>query len=453
VDAQSIDPAADHSAVLANEVRMSHMKRLLSALTLFAAVSLHAAAWKLEVQGGRALGSAYASGMPGDASTVWFNPAGMLLLDRTTVTAGAPVIDLSIEYRDSVSTSLLGQPMTGASTQEGGALVVVPHLYYVRPLGERLRFGFGFNTPFGLGTDYGEKWVGRYQAVETRFVLYNLNPSLAWKINDQLSFGGGINLQYIDAVFSTMIDFGSIGFASGLPLQPQQHDGKVEVTGDNWAVGYNAGVVWQPLAPTRLGVAYRSETRADIEGTARFEVPPEAQLLTAGGSMFQPTGARTSLLMPESWSFNVRHELTSRLTLLGDATWTGWSPHERLTVTFDNPMQPPIEQAADWKDTWRMSAGAEYMLTNRLTARAGYAAEQSPVPGTTREPRVPEADHTWYTVGATWSLSPRMDLDFFLVHLTTDRAAITVSSPLAGSLAGRAEWNIWTAGISVSRRF
>lgn len=418
-----------------------------------AAASLHAGAWKLEVQGGRALGAAYAGGLVGDASTVWFNPAGMTLLDHTTITAGAPVIDLSIRYRDTVSTSLLGRPVTGPRTRQGGAVVAVPHLYYVRPIGERLRFGFGFNTPFGLGTDYGETWVGRYQAVETRFVLYNLNPSLALKISDHLSVGAGLNLQYIDAAFSTMIDFGSIGFASGLPLAPQQHDGKIEVTGDDWAVGYNAGIVWQPFEATRLGVAYRSETHADISGTARFDVPDEAQLLTAGGAVFRETGARTSLLMPESWAFDVRHAMTPRLTLLGNASWTRWSPFEKLSIAFENPMQPSVEQSTEWNDVWRTSFGAEYSLTDRLTARAGYAVEQSPVPDSTREPRVPEADHTWYTAGATWSISPRTDLDFFLVHLRTDDAPIAVSNPLAGSLTGRADWNIWTLGVSATRRF
>lgn len=429
------------------------MKWLLPALTLFASLSLEAGAWKLEVQSGKALGSAYAGGLVNDASTVWFNPAGMTSLDQSTVTAGLPVIDLSIEYRDSVSTSLLGQPLTGATSQEGGAIVPVPHLYYVRPINERLRFGFGFNTPFGLGTDYGETWVGRYQAVETYFVLYNLNPSLAWKVCDQLSIGAGVNLQYTDASFSTMIDFGSIGFASGLPLQPQQHDGKVEVTGDDWSFGYNAGLVWRPLEATRVGLSYRSETHADVEGTARFDVPSEAQLLTAGGSLFQKTGASTSLLMPETVSLNVRHQPTGRVTLLGDATWTAWSSHEQLSITFDNPLQPPVEQTAEWNDTWRTSLGGEYALSDRLTARAGYAREETPVPGATREPRIPEADHTWYTAGATWSMSPRTDLDFFVVHLTTDDAPISVSSPLAGSLEGRADWNIWTVGVSATRRF
>jgi long-chain fatty acid transport protein len=343
--------------------------------------------------------------------------------------------------------------MSGSRNQQGGALVAVPHLYYVRPIGERLRFGFGFNTPFGLGTDYGEEWVGRYHAVETSFVLYNLNPSLAWKVSDEFSVGAGVNLQYIDAVFSTMIDFGSIGFVSGLPLAPQQHDGKIEIKGDDWALGYNAGVVWQPLESTRLGVSYRSETHADIEGTARFDVPAEAQLLTAGGNVFQKTGARTSLLMPESWSLNVRHSFTPRLAVLGDATWTRWSKHEKLEIEFDNPLQPPVEQTAEWESGWRTSVGAEYMLSDRLTARAGYAVEQTPVPDSTREPRVPEADHTWYTAGATWSLSSRTDLDLFLVHLTTEDAPIVVTNPIAGSLDGRADWNIWTVGVSATRRF
>ena len=87
------------------------MKPLIYVLALLAGTSLSAAAWKLEVQGSRALGSGYAGGLVDDASTVWFNPAGMTLLDGSTITAGAPVIDLSIQYHDNVSTSLLGQPM------------------------------------------------------------------------------------------------------------------------------------------------------------------------------------------------------------------------------------------------------------------------------------------------------------------------------------------------------
>lgn len=423
-------------------------KFLFALAFLLTAANLHAAAWKLEVQGARALGSAYAGALSRDASVVWFNPAAMTLLDRTTVTAGAPVIHLSIRYREESSTTLLGQAVTGPDSPDAGTVVPVPHLYYVRPIGERARFGFGFNTPFGLGTDYGDTWVGRYHAVETRLLVYNANPSVSFDITDRLSAGAGVNLQYINATFSTMIDFGSILFAAGAPFQPQRHDGKFEIRGNDFAVGWNGGILWRPTDATMIGLSYRSHTDAEIEGRSTVTVPPEILALAP-----PPADARTTLPMPEAWSLDLRQEVTPRLTLLADATRTRWSRFDRLTISFDGPAQPPVVQVTDWKDVWRTSVGAEYALADGLTVRGGYAIEKTPVPDATREPRIPEADHTWYTAGATWSLSPRTDIDLFVVHLVTDRAPIRVVNPVAGAIAGRAGWNIWTIGVGATRRW
>jgi long-chain fatty acid transport protein len=424
-------------------------------LALCAASPAFAAAWKLETQGGRALGSAYAGGaaFDGDASAVWFNPAGMLLLHSTTVTAGLPVVDLTIDYHDSgASTGPGGLPLSGPRTRDAGTIVPVPHLYAVWPVNGRIAAGLGFNTPFGLGTDYGNDWVGRYQAVRTQLVVYNLNPSVAFALTDQLSLGAGIDLQYVTGRLSTVIDFGAIGASVGLPLQPQQHDGLVEIRGHDTNIGWNGGLLWHPSDRTRVGIAYRSDTTADLRGPARFDVPPEAMLLTAGGA-FVNTRAHTALPMPESWSFGFHQQIAPRLALVGDATRTNWSRQRALAVTFDNPAQPPIVEATDWRNAWRYSLGTELQWNNRLTLRAGAADEHTPVPDATREPRIPEADHLWYAAGATWSWSKRVDLDFFIVHLTTSAAPIDVSSPAAGNLRGDARWNIWTVGAGATLRY
>lgn len=425
-------------------------------ITILVTPSLFAAAWKLEVQGARALGSAYAgsAALARDGSTVWFNPAGMLLLRDTTITAAAPTINLEIEYHDSgASRGLGGLPLSGPRVQDAGTIVAVPHAYWVRPMSDRLAIGFGFNTPYGLGTDYRRQWVGRYQAVETQLLVYNLNPSVAFAVTDTLSVGGGVNFQYANGKLSTAIDFGTIGAGAGIPgLLPQQNDGFVEIRGNDWDVGWNAGVLWHPSERTRLGVSYRAETSADIEGPARFDVPAAAVPLTLGGA-FVRTEAATSLPMPESWAFGAYHRVTPRLALLADATRTRWSTHETLNVTFDNPAQPPITQTANWKDAWRFSVGAEFELSDRLTLRGGIADETTPVPDATREPRIPEADHLWLAAGATWAFSQRLDIDFFLLHLETDDAPLTVSSPFAGTLSGNAQWNIWTFGVGATLKW
>ena len=415
-----------------------------------------AGGWKLEVMGAKALESSYAGNAASaeDASTVWFNPAGMTELPgKWTVTAGSPVIDLTIDSRDEGSRSLIGQPISGPRTTNGGAVVAVPSFYAVRKMSDSLWAGLGFNTPFGLGTNYDEKCRGRYQATQTFLLVYNLNPSLGWRIDDRWSVGGGVDVQYSRGVFSEMIDFGSIGAASGLGTVPQQDDGKVRIGGTAWAVGFDLGTLWKPAAHTKIGLAFHSKTVHDVSGSAHFRVPADAQALTGNGALFRNTNADAPLPMPASLSLSADQGVSRGLALLADVTWTQWSALRRITIDFDNPNQPRIAQPFEWRDVWRWSVGARWRAGEKLTVRAGAAYEQSPVPDRTREPRVPEANHEWVSAGLTYAASARFDVDFFYVHLFTDKAKIDVSDPTAGTYVGRADWNIDNVGLSATLKF
>ncbi len=235
-----------------------------AALVTAGASHVAADGWKIQLQGVKALGSSYAgrSVLTDDASAVWFNPACMTGLDgNLTLTAGAPLITYQLLFHDAGSRSVLGQPLQGPATQDGGTTAVVPSIYVVKRLNDRVRLGLGFNAPFGLGTDYGESWVGRYQATQTTLRVFNLNPSVATRVGGGLSLAVGLDVQRSSATIANMLDFGSFGAAAGLPLVPQQDDGRVKFDGTDWAVGWNAGALWKPRSGTRVGVAFRSEIR------------------------------------------------------------------------------------------------------------------------------------------------------------------------------------------------
>ena len=282
--------------------------RTALAIALLAAASTaRGGGWKLEVMGAKQLETSYAGNAASaeDASTVWFNPAGMTeLSSKWTATVNVPVIDLSIDTRDDGSRSILGQPLTGPRTTDAGKVVVVPSFYAVRRMGDAVWAGIGFNTPFGLGTNYDESWRGRYQATETTLLVYNLNPSIGWRLDDHWSVGGGVDVQYSRGVFSEMIDFGSFGAASGLGLAPQQDDGKVRIGGTAWAVGFDLGTLWKPCASTKIGLAFHSKTVHDISGSAHFRVPEDAAPLTGNGAVFRNTNADAPLPMPASVSLS-----------------------------------------------------------------------------------------------------------------------------------------------------
>lgn len=425
------------------------------ACVLAASAGLVADGWKIQVQGAKLLGSSYAgrSVFAEDASAVWFNPAGLPELGRGwTLTAGAPLVTYQLLFRDAGSSSLLGQPLRGPATPDGGTTALVPHIYLAKGLSDRWRFGFGFNAPYGLGTNYGEDWIGRYHATETRLSVFNLNPTVAVRLNDRVSAGFGLDFQRSTATLANMIDFGSVGAAFGLPLTPQGHDGRVQFKGYDWAAGWNAGLLYQG-GRERIGASFRSRIDHALRGEADFTVPVEAAALTQGGQLFADSQATVVLPMPAEVSVSASHRLTDAWTLLGDVTWTDWSVFQTLRLDFDNPAQPAVEQNASWDDSVRVALGARVGLGHRWVVRTGAAYETTPVPDATRTPRLPERHHTWLSGSASYVAGRRWAFDVNFSHLLTPDAPIRLTDPAAGVLAGSVHWRLNVIGFGAVMTF
>jgi long-chain fatty acid transport protein len=423
-------------------------------LVLACAENSHADGWKVQLQGVKALGVSWADRAAiDDATVVWFNAAGMSRLDTPwTLTTAPPIVTYGLDFTDRGSTSVLGQPMAGASSASGGTTTAAPHLYLVRRINDSWWAGFGFNAPYGLENDYGETWVGRYHATKSRLAVLNMSSAIAVKVSDRFSLGAGFDLQRSDAQLANMIDFGSLGFVMGLPLTPQQSDGRIELEFGDWAVGYDLSLAWDLDARSRLAVTYRSQVEHTLSGEATFTVPAEAQSFTATG-LFVNTSATTELPMPRELDIGGSHELAQNWVLLGDFTWTDWSRFDHLTVAFANPLQPELTQAANFKDSFRGAVGVVCRATDSWDLRAGGVYESTPVPDTTRNPRLPEVDNTAFSVGATYRVGDRFDFDFSYSHLLRHDAPISLEIPGAGELVGSVRWRVDIIAASLTMRF
>src|SRR5262249_50344708 len=149
----------------------------------------------------------------------------------------------------------------------------------------------GVSAPFGLQTDWPNGWVGRYHARFSQLQTYNFNPSLAVRVTDWLSLGGGANAEYLNATLTNNLDLGSIcqiqggqagipaSFCTALKLSPQKADGYVSLKGNSWAAGYNFGALFSPTAGTRIGLSYRSRMQHTVNGDADFRIPQKANVL------------------------------------------------------------------------------------------------------------------------------------------------------------------------------
>ena len=368
---------------------MSHrVNRLAAGLALAGCASfVHAAGFALIEQNASGLGNAYAgaAAVAEDASTIYFNPAGMTLLpDRQWVIAGH-LIKPKAEFSGTVSAPF---PVTGGEGGDAGGWALVPNAYFAFRLTPDVHLGVGLNSPFGLKTDYDSDWIGRYQAIKSEVKTININPSIAYKVSDSLSVGAGLNIQWIEATLTNRIP------VLGQPL--------VTIKGDDYGWGYNLGVLWQATPATRIGLSYRSEVDYTLDGTASTSDP-----VVFNG----PVTADVTL--PDSASLSLFHKLSPQWDLLADVTWTGWSDFDDL------PIKGTVNKTTieNWENILRYSLGATWHMSDKLSLRGGVAYDEAPVSDIDRTPRIPDGARTWVALGGQYRLSKQGVLDFGYAHL------------------------------------
>jgi len=438
----------------------------LIAWSMIVCFSTDAAAvgFALEHQSVSNLGYAFAGGAANaeDASTIYWNPAGMSRLPRRQGVLGLNAIYGSARFSDQGTTSPAGPafPITGGDGGNPVGLNWVPNLYYATDVAPRLKAGIGINSPFGLKTEYPADWIGRYHAIDSVLKSLNINPSIAWKVRDGLALGGGLNLQYFDAEISNAIDFGAACFGSAFGpaactaagITPQTKDGIAKVSGDSWGLGWNVGALFEITPAARLGIAYRSSIKHEIKGRATFEnpaLPGAFAALTAGA---QDTGARSTIKTPDMFSVSIYSEVNPKWTLLGDLTWTGWSKFKELRVRFDNG-SPDAVTPANWRNTVRLSLGAGYKVDDRWTLRGGIAYENSAIRDEFRGPRIPDNAHTLLGLGFNYKISRAGSLDFGYMHAFVKDAPVNISTPSAGTLVGSYEVRADVLSIQYNHTF
>ncbi len=356
------------------------------------------------IEQGSGLGNAFAGGAASaeDATTIFFNPAGMSRLSGKQLSVGGAFIKPSAKFS---GTGGIG----GDAGGEAGSLAFVPNAYFSMEASPKMKLGVGINAPFGMQTEYTPTWTGRAQGIKSRIETINLNPSLAYQVSDSLSLGAGINFQQIKGELTS--------FAGAA--------GTARITGSDTAWGYNLGAMYEMSPTTRLGMAYRSAIGYRLTGNATFSVAAVAN-----------TPVTLDIKMPDSFSFSAFHQLSESWDVMADATWTGWSVLKELRVVRPNGTTVSATPE-NWSDTWRISTGASYHYNDQWTARTGVALDQSPVADTYRTVRIPDASRTWLSIGGQYKPSKSDMLDFGYAHLFVSKASMNQNATANPDLIGK----------------
>ncbi len=407
------------------------------------------------------MGNAYAGGsaIADDASTVWFNPAGMTRLKGSQIAVAGHIISPSAEFTDKGSVqgpAAGGFPLNG-DEDDGGVSAFVPNFYYVTELGGDAWFGVGVTVPFGLSTDYDEEWIGRYHATKSEVHSININPSFAFKHDDKLSLGLGLSFQYIEATLENRIDSAltcaglqtntgqnpndclhpALGGTGTLIPGTEAQDSSQSLSGDDFNWGWNIGMLYQLDDSSRLGVAYRSSIDANLEGDVNFNVNSDFQAII-GANPFAPqfltdTGVKAGIELPAQISVSYYRDINEDFAVMADVTWTEWSNFDALVIKFDNLQQPTSTQPENWDDSFRFAVGANYKVDDVMMLRFGVAHDQTPIPSAEdRTARIPGDDRTWLSLGMSYVLDAETSIDVGYSHLFVSDTEINNSIPLSG---------------------
>lgn len=334
--------------------------RALPALLLLAfSGAASAAAFQLLEQNASGLGTAYAgsAAVADNASTIYFNPAGMTQLGGYQLSAGLTGVRPSYEYRDQAGVKSGG---------DAGSWGAVPNAYLSGQLTKDLFVGVGVSAPFGLATEYDSAWAGRLIAINSKITTVNLNPSIAYRVNDKVSLGFGLNYQKIDAELTRT---------------------GVDLKGDDTSWGWNAGALFTLSPAMRVGVSYRSPIKYTLEGTLNGSLP-----------------IRADVKLPDTFILSVWQQVSDRWEAMGDLSYTRWGSLDSLTVVSRNSGAPICApEVFNYENSWRFAWGAAYKASQSAKVKFGIAFDRTPVRDQYRSPRVPDNNRLWLSLGGQWN--------------------------------------------------
>lgn len=386
-----------------------------------------------------------------NASTIFFNPAGMTQLQEREFSGGIQAIMPSMKFSNGASNA------TGLSGNggNGGSAAFVPNAYLSWAVTRDLYLGVGLGAPFGLKSEYGHLWTGAAQSEHFGIKTLNINPSIAYRVTDQLSLGFGVDWQKFEAEYRKVAGVnlvpGVVNFAGVTSV--------LKARDTSWS--WNAGALFKLSPATKIGVSYRAAVKYKLKGSNTLTSDGTAEGNTALGllnaSVPSYVDASANLKLPEVWIFSIAHKLNGRWEVLTDLSRTGWSSIQRIDIIQSSGV-PLTSINSAFRDTWRIAFGTNYQLNDAYKLKLGMAYDQTPVKGAdTRMVSLPDNNRISLSAGVQWKSSETTSLDVGVAYVYFKKSPIhndqTGERISAGLVDGTFNNHAWLLGSQYSITF
>ncbi|MBJ7545037.1 OmpP1/FadL family transporter [Rhodomicrobium udaipurense] len=350
----------------------------------------------------------------GDVSSVIWNSAATTVAPGLNSSSSYTAIAVSLDetaYGGKFVEAGLRRTTDSGTTRAAAASV------YTYQINDQLYAGLAMYAPFGLVTKPDNYWAGSPAASTQRIFSVDVNPTLGYKITPNLSIGVGVQALY----YQTRLNSGAFGSVAGTAFR-----------GDDWGVGGTAGLLWEVVPGTSVGIGYRSAVSLELDGSYR------------GPGVY--TRATLDQTMPDQVTWSLRHAVLPGFTLLGTAQWENWSRIDNLVVTSNSGAGTVIN--LNLRDSWYFAVGAEYQYSPDITIRAGVGYDSSPVTDFNRNPGLPDSNNVLLSLGGSYNWSQSIRLDAAYAHAFFDDAPFCIGDGAGTSHCVSSEQAVLVRGSS-----
>lgn len=411
-------------------------KTLLAASLATLSIDTFAAAFQLGEHSASGLGRAFAgeAAVAENASVVARNPA--LMSQFTTMQFSGAVTyiepDVSLE-------GVSAPAYSSAAALDDDSIApnaVVPAAYFVMPIDDKFAFGVGLFSNFGLATEFDKDYAAGQLAGKTKITTINLNAALSYKINEQISIGGGISYIYADATITRHAGAGLPAYLQasyGSTLGVSASDEAANLDGDDYGYGWNIGMTYDFAPGQRLGFHYRSSTDITFEGKYSNELP-----LALGGLAGSSIDGTVDLELPASAEFSGSHQLNDTVGLHYSVLWTQWNSFQKLEAFSGDTSV--FEKDEKYTNALRYAIGTDYQLNQAVKLRAGIAYDKTPA-DKHMSISIPDTNRLWLTTGANYQLNDSSSVDVAVAYLKGQKQNFTETDDLGGQWQFKSEGN------------
>ena len=332
-----------------------------------------------------------ASAVASDASTSFHNAAGMTRIKGNELMVTAGLLNATVEFDPDADT-----PVSGGDGGNAGGPAPIIGGFYTHSLSDKWKVGVNLITITGAVLDYDDDWTGRYLNTEVTLLTMTLYPSIAYKVNNWLSLGGGPQIMYADLDMR-------------LKAPPPNGNGTVKIDGNDVAFGFGLGALAEVSERTRFGLTYQSEIEPEFDGDVSID-PIGLQV-----------AVDTDITLARFIKLSGYHELNDQWALLGTIGWEDWSAFEDVNISAARGTQ---KIPRDWNDTWKFAAGVHYRPVEEWLLQLGWSYDTSPVDKEDRTPDMPMDLQIRYATGVQYKWSDRLSTGAQFVYADYGKAKI-----------------------------